>query len=93
MGCGARQGNNGAWLWEGLPLYSDDNMGAMQASGKSMLIGNWAYMGMRLMPGLTLVRDELSRASYGEIILNYRFMAVFEVLQAQAFQYATHPTA
>jgi HK97 family phage major capsid protein len=87
------QGNNGAWLWEGLPLYSDDNMGAMQASGKSMLIGNWAYMGMRLMPGLTLVRDELSRASYGEIILNYRFMAVFEVLQAQAFQYATHPTA
>lgn len=87
------QGGSGAWLWEGIPLYSDDNMGARSASGKSMLIGNWAYMGMRLLPGLTLVRDDLSRASYGEIILNYRFMAVFEVLQAIAFQYATHPTA
>ena len=87
------QGGSGAWLWEGLPLYSDDNMGALAASGKSVLIGNWAYMGMRLLPGLTLVRDDLSRAAYGEIILNYRFMAVFKVLQAIAFQYGTHPTA
>ena len=77
----------------GLPVMTDDNMGALAASGKSLIIGNWAYMGMRLSPGLTVLRDPYSRAGYGETILHYYFMADFEVLQAGAFQYATHPTA
>ncbi len=77
----------------GLPMYTDDNMGARSASGKSLLIGNWAYMGMRLDPALTVLRDPYSRAKYGETLLHYYFMADFAVLQAEAFQYATHPTA
>lgn len=77
----------------GLPVFTDDNMGALSASGKSLIIGNWAYMGMRLAPGLTVLRDPYSRAGYGETILHYYFMADFAVLQAGAFQYATHPTA
>ncbi len=77
----------------GLPVFADDNMGALAASGKSLLVANWAYMGMRLDPALTVLRDPYSRAGYGETILHYYFMADFEVLQAEAFQYATHPTA
>lgn len=77
----------------GIPVFADDNMGALQASGKSLIVGNWAYMGMRLDPALTVLRDPYSRAGYGETILHYYFQADFEVLQAGAFQYATHPTA
>lgn len=79
-------------LW-GVPQYSDENMGQLAASGKSMLIGNWSYMGMRLDPAITFLYDPYSRASYGETILHYYFRCDFEVLQAAAFQYATHPTA
>ena len=79
-------------LW-GVPQYTDENMGQLAASGKSLLIGNWSYMGMRLDPASTFLLDPYSRASYGETILHYYFRCDFEVLQAAAFQYATHPTA
>lgn len=78
---------------QGLPVFTDDNMGQLAASGKSLIVGNWAFMGMRLDPALTVLRDPFSRAGYGETILHYYFMADFAVLQAGAFQYATHPTA
>lgn len=77
----------------GLPVYTDAAMGSLAASGKSMLIGNWAYMGMRLDPAMTFLLDPYSRAGYGETILHYYFRADFAVLQALAFAYATHPTA
>ena len=77
----------------GLDANTDDNMGAQSASGKSLLIGNWAYMGMRLDPTLQVLRNPYIRADYGEIRLNYYFMAVFKVLQAEAFQYATQASA
>lgn len=79
-------------LW-GLPNYSNDNVGALAASGKSLLIANWDYMGKRIDPSMTVLRDPYTRSSYGEVILNYYFRADFEVLQAAAFQYATHPSA
>ena len=87
-------GNGTAWgtLW-GVPQYSDENMGALAASGKSLLIGNWSYMGMRLSPAITFLYDPYSRGGYGENVLHYYFRCDFEVLQAAAFQYATHPTA
>ncbi|MBP8291220.1 MAG: phage major capsid protein [Caldilineaceae bacterium] len=87
-------GNGTAWgsLW-GVPQYSDDNMGALGASGKSMVVGNWDYMGMRLAPDITFLLDPYSRAGYGETILHYYFRVDFAVLQAGAFQYATHPSA
>lgn len=88
---GMAEGTTWGRLW-GVPLYTDSNMGAITASGKSMIIANWGYMGMRLEPAMTFLRDPYTRSSYGEIILNYYFRADFEVLQAGAFQYATHPT-
>jgi HK97 family phage major capsid protein len=91
---GHPQGQNGQQprLW-GVPLYTDAGMGATAASAKSMLIADWSYMGMRLEPQMTLLRDPYTRSSSGEVILNYYFRADFEVLQAAAFQYASHPTA
>jgi HK97 family phage major capsid protein len=85
---GGGVGNYGANLL-GLPQFSDDNMGAMTATGKSLLVGNWGYMGMRLDPALTVLRDPYTRSGYGEVVMNYYFMAVFEVLQAGALVYAT----
>lgn len=77
----------------GVPVFTDDNMGSLAASGKSLLIGNWNYMGLRLDPSITFLYDPYSRAGYGETILHYYFRCDFAVLQAAAFQYATHPTA
>lgn len=77
----------------GLPVYTDDGMGSLAASGKSLLVGNWNYMGMRLDPAMTFLLDPYSRAGYGETILHYYFRCDFAVLQAGAFAYATHPTA
>lgn len=84
---------NGQGSLFGLPVYTDDNMGSLAASGKSLLVGNWAYMGMRLDPAMTFLLDPYSRAGYGETIMHYYFRADFEVLQAGAFRYATHPSA
>jgi HK97 family phage major capsid protein len=77
----------------GVPAYSTSFMGALSASGKSLLVGNFNYMGMRLDPNLTVLRDPYSRAGNGEVILHYYFRTDFEVLQAEAFQYGTHPSA
>jgi HK97 family phage major capsid protein len=77
----------------GLPVYTDDAMGSLAASGKSLVVGNWAYMGMRLDPAMTFLLDPYSRAGYGETIMHYYFRADFAVLQAGAFRYATHPSA
>lgn len=87
-------GNGTSWgtIW-GVPMYTDSNMGSLTASAKSLLVGNWSFMGMRLDPAMTFLLDPYSRASYGETILHYYFRCDFEVLQAGAFQYATHPTA
>ncbi len=83
-------GTSAGTLW-GLPLYTDDNMGALAATGKSLLIANWSYMGIRLDPQMTFLVDPYSRAQYGETVMHYYFRADFEVLQSAAFQYATHP--
>ena len=79
-------------LW-GIPLYSNINMGSLAASGKSLMIANWNYMAKRIDPAMTFIRDPYTRSSYGEVVLNYHFRADFAVLQAAAFQYATHPSA
>ena len=50
-------------------------------------------MGMRESPGLTVLRDEFSAASSGQVRLWYYFRTVYGVLQAEAIQYATHPSA
>jgi HK97 family phage major capsid protein len=79
-------------LW-GLPAYSNDNMGALAASGKSLIVGDWSKTAYRLDPTMTVLRDPYSRAGNGEVILHYYFRADVEVLQAASLQYGSHPSA
>lgn len=87
------QGNAAGRELFGAPIYNSEYVGSLAASGKSMLFGNFRYMGMRLAPEITVLRDPYSRASYGQVVLHYYFRAVFKTLQAEAIVYATHPTA
>lgn len=77
-------------LW-GAPLYQSGYMPAIAASAKSMVLGNWYYMGRRDGPSFSVLRDPYTVD--GKVILKYYFRTVYKVLQAEAIVYATHPTA
>lgn len=79
-------------IW-GKPVYNTAKMSAAAASVKSVLFGNFRYMGMYEDPGLTFMRDPYSLAYLGQVRLLYHFRIDFGVLQAEAIHYATHPTA
>lgn len=85
-------GPQGATLWK-YPLWNeDDTMPAIAASAKSVLFGNFGYMGQRAT-GLTMLRDPYSKASTGQLVMHYYTRIVYKVLQAGAILYGTHPTA
>jgi len=48
-------------------------------------------MGVRRMPGLTLLVDPYTVD--GMVVLKYYYRVIFKVLQAAAIVYGTHPTA
>lgn len=77
----------------GYPVNLSSYMTALSASAKSLLFGNFNFMGMREGTGLTMLRDPYSVASKGQVRLWFYFDAVYGVLQAEAIQYATHPSA
>lgn len=77
-------------LW-GAPLYNSGKVAAIAASAKSVILGNFFYMGLREAPGLTVLRDPYTVD--GKVILKYYFRAVYKTLQAAAIIYGTHPTA
>jgi len=81
---------SGAELW-GFPVYNTGKAAAMAGGGKSLIFGNFSYMGMRKMPGLTMLVDPYTVD--GMVVLKYYYRAVFKVLQPAAIIYATHPTA
>lgn len=78
-------------LW-GFPLNLCSNVTAYQASAKSMIFGNFDFMGWREGFGLQMLRDPYTSASSGKLKLWFYFDAVFGVLLAEAIQYATHPS-
>ena len=77
----------------GFPVHYSAKSGATAASTKSVYFGNWNMVGFREAPGLTVIRDPYSRASYGEVILHYMFRACYDVLIAEAIGYGVHPSA
>lgn len=77
-------------LWT-YPLYTTSKVPAIGAGNKSMIFGNFRYMGVRRLPGLTVLRDPYTVD--GMVVLKYYYRVVFKVLQAAAITYATHPTA
>lgn len=77
----------------GYPVNPTSYMTALGASVKSMVFGNFNFMGMREGTSLTTLQDPYSVASKGQVRLWFWFDAVYGVLQAEALQYATHPSA
>jgi HK97 family phage major capsid protein len=77
-------------IW-GYPVYNSTAASAVTASAKSLIFGNMSFVGMREGNGMTFLRDPYT--TDGIVYLKYRFRAVYKVLQAEAVQYATHPTA
>jgi len=76
----------------GFPLYNSEAMPAAAASAKAALFGNFSYMGMRLAPDITFIRDPYSAANTGQLRLHYYFRTVYKVLQAEAILYAQQGT-
>jgi HK97 family phage major capsid protein len=60
---------------------------------KSLVFGNFGFVGMRLAPDMTVLRDPYSKAGNGQVVFHYYFRTVYKVLIAEALQYGTHPTA
>jgi HK97 family phage major capsid protein len=79
-------------MW-GYPVNQSSYASAIAASAKTMIFGNFSYMGMREVTTINMLRDPYSVASAGQIRLWFWFDMVYGVLQAEAIQYATHPTA
>lgn len=77
----------------GYPVNLSSYATALAASAKSLIFGNFNFMGIRRATNLTVLRDPYSVASSGQVRLWFWFDAVFGVLQAEAIQYATHPSA
>lgn len=85
-------GPTGATLWK-FPLWNeDDTLPAIGAGNKSILFGNFGYMGRRSTV-LTMLRDPYSKASTGQLVMHYYTRIVYKVLQAEAILYGKHPTA
>jgi HK97 family phage major capsid protein len=78
---------------EGYPVILNSNAAAIAASAKTLLFGNFDMMAFVVNRGLRVRRLNELYAGTGQvgILATYRFGC--EVLQAEAFQYATHPTA
>lgn len=91
---GAARGNGGigAELW-GLPSLTDGAMPAIGASNKSIVFGDWSFMGYRLPSGMGFLRDPYSLSTTGVVRLLYNYRSAFKILQANAFVMGTHPSA
>jgi HK97 family phage major capsid protein len=76
----------------GYPVYFSNQVDAIGASGKSVIFGNFGYMGRR-QGGLSVLRDPYSGAGNGFVRLWYRMRADYEILQAGAIGYIDHPSA
>ena len=85
-------GGVGQSLW-GYRKNTTSYMTAFAASVKSLVFGNFNFLGMREGTGLTILRDPYTAATTGQTRLWVWFDAVYGVLQAEAIQYATHPSA
>lgn len=77
-------------LW-GAPVYNTGKMAAIAASAKSVILGNFYFMGLREAPAFNVLRDPYTVD--GKVILKYSYRCVYKVLQAAAIIYGTHPTA
>lgn len=62
---------------------------AIGAAGKSVMFGDWNYMGYREAPELRFIQDPYSVD--GIVVLKYSFRTCYGLLQAGAIGYGLHP--
>lgn len=72
----------------GYPSFKSNSVAAMGASAKSVLFGNWDYMGYRVAPEVRMIADPYSVD--GIVILKYSVRVAYGVLQAGAVGYGVH---
>ena len=77
----------------GYPVFTSQKAAAVATGAKSVYFGNWNFVGQRTAPGLTVLRDQFSRAAYGQVVLHYYYRTDFAVLQPEAIGYGVHPTS
>lgn len=77
----------------GYPVHRSSYATALGASAKSLIFGNFNFMGYRRVTNLNMLRDPYTVATAGQVRFHYWFDFVPGVLQAEAIQYATHPSA
>lgn len=81
-----------AGMEQGLMGYDvaySNKVDAIGASGKSVLFGDWNYMGYREAPELRFIQDPYTVD--GMVVLKYSFRGVYGILQAGAIGYGAHP--
>lgn len=79
-------------LW-GYPVHQSSYASAHAASAKSLVFGNFYFLGRRQGTSIQMLRDPYTAAGTGQVKLWFWFDCVYGVLQAEAIQYATHPSA
>jgi HK97 family phage major capsid protein len=73
-------------------VFLSSFVAAVGAGLKSMILGDFQYMGMREIP-LTFLYDPYSKANTSRVMLHYRTSIVYKVTNADAILYGQHPTA
>lgn len=73
----------------GYDVAYSNKVDAIAASAKSVLFGDWNYMGYREAPDLRFIQDPYTVD--GIVVLKYSFRAVYGILQAGAIGYGAHP--
>lgn len=78
-------------LWT-YPVYNSAYCTETVASSKSLILGNFEFMGWR-DGGMSFLRNPYLLGNTGQVALHYSFRCVYKVLQPEAIVYATHPSA
>lgn len=84
---------NGEDMGIGYPVKLTEDAAAIAAGAKSLLFGNFDFYGWVRNRSLRVKRLVEAYATTGQIGILAQFRAGGAVLQAEAFQFATHPTA
>jgi len=71
------------------PVYFSNAVPAATTGLKSVLFGNFNYVGVRNEPEFRVLRDPYSASTTGQLRLHYYFRTVYGVLQAEAVGYGT----
>jgi HK97 family phage major capsid protein len=78
-------------LWS-FPVYNSAYCTETVASSKSLILGNFSFIGWR-DGGIQFLRNPYLYGRQGQVSMHYYFRTVYKTLQAEAIVYATHPTA